>query len=57
MVTSFQVDLSLDRLNTIGILLRSTPDRVNVFSACVLEGVRETLWKEVGDPDSGPSHA
>jgi hypothetical protein len=26
---------------------------VNVFSAFALEGVRETLWKEVGDHDSG----
>ena len=43
----------LTGLNTIGILLRRTPDRVNVFSAFALERVRATLWKELGDHDSG----
>jgi hypothetical protein len=43
----------LTGLNSIGLLLRRTPDRVNVFSAFALEGVRATLWKELGDHDSG----
>ena len=40
-------------LISIRLLLRRTPDPVSVFSAFGSKGVRETLWKEVGDHDSG----